>query len=805
MINNNWYLDGSTGMSVVDLGTAQGAAGATLTTTITVPAGALIVAVAAEVTSASAGSMSDATNGSYTLASSGAMSTAAGFGMVFYFQNSAALSAVTLTYTKQTSGHACSLAAFYVTGAATASALDSAFTNTSAVNSASPTVTSAAAPAGNGEVIIGACAYSNAAAKTLTNTGSFIIPFGNQNGQSTASVGGGHINVGGTLSATFNPTLSGASDNITFILAFKPPSAQLIGWWNISVWTASASHVAGDVLRQNATPAIGNERAFVCYNSTGGTGTTGGSEPSWTITLGGQTTDNTVKWQEITGNSALNGDSATTPTWAQMRAASTIASLGQVIQSNDGTKLLICTVTGTVGAVEPTWNAYTTTGATTTDNGATWVTLKDSSNKFTNWSAPHARLNNAVTWDQSVVASSSHVILAASEHAESQASGLNISFAPVSLTTSQFVYCVDKSNVPPTSADVTTGASIASTGSGNMSWGNYKFFDGLTLIYGGGANGGNITLQVSGEYRNCTFTLNSPGSAQSFFFVTGLGTNYAEYVNCTVNFTHVGDTLSLNNAGEPAKFTNCTFAGTAPTNLLSGNGTGVSNVLFQGCDMSFMGSGKTIVNQGGCLSMVTLLDCKLGSGVTISSALTLSQTQPVTYVVRSDSAADSYRQEKYNSRGSQVVETTIIRTGGASDGVTGISWKLVTTANVFWWIPFECIPITIWNNNTSGTHTVTIFGIWGGGAVPNNDQIWADVEYLGTASFPQGVVATATKVNGLASGAALGTDTSTWGGSTTPFKITISITPTMIGYLNILVKAAKPSTTFYIDPAVSYS
>src|SRR6516162_866818 len=92
-----WYLNGSTGMTVNDLASTSGAAGATLTMSITVPAGALIVVVAAEVTSASAGSMADATNGAYTLASSGAMSTAAGFGMVFYFMNSAALSAVTLT------------------------------------------------------------------------------------------------------------------------------------------------------------------------------------------------------------------------------------------------------------------------------------------------------------------------------------------------------------------------------------------------------------------------------------------------------------------------------------------------------------------------------------------------------------------------------------------------------------------------------------------------------------------------------------------------------------------------------------
>jgi hypothetical protein len=805
MLYNNWYTEGSTGMVVVDLSTNQTSAGATVTiTNIYVPAGALIVVLASEVTSASAGTCSDGTNGAYSTATSGAMSTAAGFGTLFYFQNSANLTNATITYTKQTSGRAASIAALYVTGAATASALDSAFTNTSAVNSASPTVTSAAAPAGSGEVIIGACAYSNAAAKTLANTGSFITPFSNQTGQSTASVGGGHINVGGSLSATFNPTLSGASDNITMIVAFKPPSAQLVGWWNITTWAASTTYTANAVVRQNATPPNGNERAFICYNSTGGTGTSGGSEPSWTITVGAKTTDNTVSWIECTGTPALNGDVTNTPTWAQMRASSTIASQGQVIQSGDGTKILVCTVSGTVSGGEPARAAYTTTGATTTDNAATWVTLKDSSNHFSSWSTPHARLGNAVTWSQN--ASTGFNLFVASDHSEATASSLNISFNNLSTTTTQFVYCVNKSNVPPTSANVTTGATLtgATAAGSTLSWGGFKALNGLTIVGGGGANATGPTMQGSGEYYNCTFTLNSPGSAQSYFPGSGLGVSVADYYNCTFNFNNAGDVISYNNSAFIARYFNCTFAGTVPTTLHSGNGTGTNYILMQGCDLSFMGAGKTIVGSGASANAV-IQDCKLGSGVTLQGAPTISQLQPVLLNVRADSAADSYRQEKWNSRGSQVVETTIVRTGGASDGTTGISWKIVTTANPIWNTPFECIPIAIWNSNTAGTHTVTVFGIWGGGAVPNNDQIWADVEYLGTASFPQGVLATATKVNGLASGAALGTDTSTWGGSTTPFKITVSITPTMIGYLNIVVKAATASTTFYIDPAVSYS
>jgi len=51
----------------------------------------------------------------------------------------------------------------------------------------------------------------------------------------------------------------------------------------------------------------------------------------------------------------------------------------------------------------------------------------------------------------------------------------------------------------------------------------------------------------------------------------------------------------------------------------------------------------------------------------------------------------NYRVEKYVYEGTQTTETVVIRTGGASDGITGISWKIVTTANSKWTLPFNAI------------------------------------------------------------------------------------------------------------------
>jgi hypothetical protein len=193
-----------------------------------------------------------------------------------------------------------------------------------------------------------------------------------------------------------------------------------------------------------------------------------------------------------------------------------------------------------------------------------------------------------------------------------------------------------------------------------------------------------------------------------------------------------------------------------------------------------------------------MADCKLGSGWTLP---TLSPSGGSEFnLIRCDNGATNYMTAKVTTFGSHIVETTIVRTGGATDGTTPISWKIVTNSNPRWPAPFISLPIAIWNDTTGSAKTVTIYGIWGGGGVPNNDDIWIEVDYPGSSTSPLGSFANDTKSSVLATNAALSSDGSTWGGSTTAFKMSVSITPQMKGPFNIVVKAAKPSSTFYIDP-----
>jgi hypothetical protein len=107
----------------------------------------------------------------------------------------------------------------------------------------------------------------------------------------------------------------------------------------VTAWASGATITAGAIRRQLATPTLYNERCFVAIVG----GTTGGSEPSWTITRGGKTTDNTVTWQETTGVPAVNGDAGSTPVWLTVKNKS--IDLGHIIKDAGGTHFFICSTT----------------------------------------------------------------------------------------------------------------------------------------------------------------------------------------------------------------------------------------------------------------------------------------------------------------------------------------------------------------------------------------------------------------------------------------------------------------------------
>src|SRR5574340_1230192 len=89
------------------------------------------------------------------------------------------------------------------------------------------------------------------------------------------------------------------------------------GYYAVTKWSNHTAAV-GEIIRQFTTPAVGNERCFVCITG----GATGATEPTWTVTRGAKNTSSSAVYQECTGIAALNGDMTNTPTWTQVHANS---------------------------------------------------------------------------------------------------------------------------------------------------------------------------------------------------------------------------------------------------------------------------------------------------------------------------------------------------------------------------------------------------------------------------------------------------------------------------------------------------
>ena len=201
--------------------------------------------------------------------------------------------------------------------------------------------------------------------------------------------------------------------------------------------------------------------------------------------------------------------------------------------------------------------------------------------------------------------------------------------------------------------------------------------------------------------------------------------------------------------------------GTVPTTLLlastSSNGGLVS---FVGVDLVTFGSGKNLCTAAGASQMVyKFRQCKLGASVTLVSAASIGQGGVRVFLDNCDSADTNYRMQRHQYQGNVYSETVVVRNGGATDGTTRLAWRMVTSANSKLYSPLSSPVIAQWNDTTGASKTITVSLIHDGTAALNDDEVWIEVEYLGTAGFPLSLFADDAAADVLATAAAQATDT----------------------------------------------
>lgn len=399
--------------------------------------------------------------------------------------------------------------------------------------------------------------------------------------------------------------------------------------------------------------------------------------------------------------------------------------------------------------------------------------------------------------------SAGDVFFVAHDHAESTAGNIAPAFAGTALSPS-IIYCVDRGgSVPPVAADLrTTGSVATSGGTSTITLNGSIYCYGLNFTAGSGASGGGFVVSNTVDdqhWDNCTFTFGTTGTVT---FQTGSTTNNSRFHarNCTFTCAATGQTFSL--FGD-TQFYNCTINGSAiPTTVFTVQ-VHCPKLILEGCDLSAIGSGKTLFAAN--RTPILMKDCKLGASVTLMATGSTVPVPVTLNMVNCDSGDTNYRTEKHAREGDLTTEITVVRTGGASDGTTPIAWKIITSAESEIAQPFEAPPIAKWNETTGSAVTATVEGTWPGGAVPDSNDLWIEVQYLGTSGFPMSSKVTSGVATPLHTASAYSASSAVWGGGTSDFSMSATFTPQEKGLFYVYTKAALASSTFYIDPKVTVS
>jgi hypothetical protein len=257
------------------------------------------------------------------------------------------------------------------------------------------------------------------------------------------------------------------------------------------------------------------------------------------------------------------------------------------------------------------------------------------------------------------------------------------------------------------------------------------------------------------------------------------------------------------------EFQNCVFSGTAPNTFFSYSTDTNANdavIRFVNTDLSFLTSGKVLSNPG--YSRVTrriveLHRCRLASGVVLSSAY-LSPGAGHVRMVECDHGTNYVRQYTYGYLGTVTEDTVRIR----DDSDSTYSHKLVSSANAKFYAPLRSFPVARYNATEGSAITVRV-EVLTDGVTLTDGEFWIEANYLGSASYPLGSIASSAKADILAASSNLATSSEGWTTTdlSTPVKqyAEVTFTPQKTGIIEITACLAKASTTVYVDPDATVS
>jgi hypothetical protein len=236
-------------------------------------------------------------------------------------------------------------------------------------------------------------------------------------------------------------------------------------------------------------------------------------------------------------------------------------------------------------------------------------------------------------------------------------------------------------------------------------------------------------------------------------------------------------------------------------------------VFVENSDLS---SVNTLVNIGTQEDVPVLFSrCRVKSGVALTTGTRGRVNAAPIRMHLCDSTNTNYRIWEDYGTGSIVSETTIVKSGGASDGTTTYSLKCSTSSLAAYPISLLEVPVMpVWIDTVGSPVTITVDFVHdtsvaagqGGGTLFafRNDEIWMEGAFLGNSLYPIGTSISNAVADAITTPSDHPSSPATWTttGMTTPMKqkLVLTFTPQMKGYFVPKVKIAKASKVIYIDP-----
>lgn len=425
-----------------------------------------------------------------------------------------------------------------------------------------------------------------------------------------------------------------------------------------------------------------------------------------------------------------------------------------------------------------------------------------------NWTKAYQTLAAAVA-----VMSAGDICYISSSHVESTSGNVTIT-SPGTVTAPCRFLSVNDGATPPTAK--LAGAQLkTATSSQNYTINGYFYAYGLTIIANDGATSTAASININnasgaGQFtmEDCTFYLKSSNAASRLVFGNADSTQppVGKLINPTFRFGNTGNfivpgCITLNIIGGAMH-----ASSSVPVVLLSTTTVRhLSRVLLEGFDASLLTGSSALFGTGGARFVAR--GCKAGNSNPQFTGTCTEGDQVI--IDNCDDGDTHYRMERYSYSGKATAdESTYVTSGGASDGETPISWKLVDSGNATLFNPVESPEIPVWIGAT-GSKTFTVEILHDSATNLQDDEVWLDVAYLGTSGFPVMSHANDRVADVFASAAdqAVGAGAGTWTKSMTnpnSQKLHLTVTVNEIGFALVKVCMAKGgSYTLYVNPKVA--